>query len=171
MRLYDINEFLTLNDIAEYLTDKCNYHFNLESSIDQDRLISIIVQLVRNYNLHPVFYYSGNVDWLEQKVITNKSGNLIEHTRVLTDITYDICSRGYYFVSYENFEKLIENNRSNYVDIINCTIEPYHVDRKQEVFENNILYYREIKDNFSINFYDLFYPKSDLDNFLTKTHL
>lgn len=168
VRLYDINNFLTLNDIAEYLTDKCNYHFNLESSIDQDRLISTIVQLVRNDNLHPVFYYSGNVDWLEQKVITNKSGNLIEHTRVLTDITYDIRSRGYYFVSHENFDKLIKNQYSNNIDIINCTIEPYHVEGKQEVRENEILYYRKIKDNFSINFYDLFYPKSDLANFFSQ---
>lgn len=99
MALNDINEFLTLNDVAEYLTDKCNYNFNLECSIDQDRLIETIIQLVRNDKLHPVFYYRGNVDWLEQKVITSKSDNLINHERVLTGITYDISSRGYYFVS------------------------------------------------------------------------
>tara|TARA_R110002124_G_scaffold56783_2_gene159861 strand:- start:679 stop:882 length:204 start_codon:yes stop_codon:yes gene_type:complete len=65
--LYDINEFLTLNDVAEYLTDKCNYDFNLECSIDQDRLIGTIIQLVRNHKLHPVFHYSGSVDFLEKK--------------------------------------------------------------------------------------------------------
>mgnify|MGYP003670950367 len=67
MALYDINEFLTLNDVAEYLTDKCNYDFNLECSIDQDRLIGTIIQLVRNHKLHPVFHYSGSVDFLEKK--------------------------------------------------------------------------------------------------------
>lgn len=169
MALYDINEFLTLNDVAEYLTDKCNYDFDLKFSIDQNKLIETIIQLVRNYKLHPVFYYSGNVDWLEQKVITSKSDSLINHERVLTGITYDINSRGYYFVSDKNFDKLIENNCSNYINVINCTIEPYHVKGKQEICENNILYYRKIKEDFSIIFHDLLYPKSDLAKLFNQT--
>lgn len=169
MALYDINEFLTLHDVAEYLTDKCNYNFNLECSIDQDRLIETIIQLVLNDKLHPVFYYRGNVDWLEQKVITSKSDSLINHERVLTGITYDISSRSYYFVSDKNFDKLIENNCSNYVDVINCTIEPYHVKGKQEICENNILYYRKIKENFSVIFHDLLYPRLDLAKLFNQT--
>ncbi len=169
MALYDINEFLTLDDVVEYLTDKCSYDFNLECSIDQNRLIETIIQLVRNDKLHPVFYYRGNVDWLEQKVITSKSDSLINHERVLTGITYDISSRGYYFISDKNFDKLIENNCSNYINLINCTIEPYHVKGKQEICENNILYYREIKEDFSIIFHDLLYPKLDLAKLFNQT--
>lgn len=169
MALYDINEFLTLNDVAEYLTDKCGYDFNLECSIDQHRLIETIIQLVRNDKLHPVFHYSGSVDWLEKKVITSKSGRFINHEIVLLDITYDMSVRDYYFVSDKNFDKLIENNCSNYINVINCTIEPYHVDGKQEIIENNILYYRKIKEDFSILFHDLLYPKADLDKLFNQT--
>lgn len=169
MALYDINEFLTLNDIAEYLTDKCNYDFNLECSIDQNRLIETIIQLVRNDKLHPVFHYRGNVDWLKQKVITRKSGSFINHERVLLDITYDMSVRDYYFINGKNFDKLIENNCSNYINVINCTVEPYHVDGKQEIVENSILSYRKIKDDFSINFHDLLYPKLDLDKLFKQT--
>ena len=157
MALYDINEFLTLDDVAEYLTDKCSYDFNLEYSIDQNRLIETIIQLVRNDKLHPVFHYSGSVDWLEKKVITSKSGRFINHEIVLLDITYGMSVRDYYFVSDKNFDKLIENNCSNYINVIDCTIEPYHVEGKQEIIENNMLYYREIKEDFSIIFHDLLY--------------
>lgn len=161
--LYDIKEFLTLDDVAEYLADKCNYDSNLESSIDQNRLIETIVQLVRNDQLHPVFHYIGSVDWLEKKVITRKSGRFNNHETVLTDIKHDMRVNDYYFVSDRNFNRLIENNCSNYINIINCTIEPYHVDGKQEIVENNILDYRKVKEDFSIIFYDLLYPKLDLD--------
>lgn len=169
MSLYDINEFLTLNDVADYLADKCNYDFNLECSIDQDRLIETIIQLVRSRKLNPVFHYRGNVDWLKQKVITRKSGHFTNHERVLVDITYNMSVRDYYFVSGKNFDKLIENNCSNYINVINCTIEPYHVEGKQEIIENNILYYRKVKDDFSITFHDLLYPKLDLDNLFSQT--
>jgi len=167
--LYDINEFLTLNDVAEYLTDRCNYDFNLESSIDQDRLIETIIQLVRNHKLHPVFHYRGSVDFLEKKVIISKSGRFINHEIVLLDITYNMSVRDYYFVGDKNFDKLIENNCSNYINLINCIIEPYHIDGKQEIVENNILYYREIKEDFSIIFHDLLYPKLDLDKLFNQT--
>ena len=169
MALYDIKEFLTLDDFAEYLTDKCSYDFNLECSIDQNRLIETIVQLVRNDKLHPVFYYSGNVDWLEKTVITRKSGSLITHEIGLSDITYNMSRSGHYFVSDKTFDKLIENNCSNYINLINCTIEPYHVDGKQEIIENSILHYRKVKEDFSINFHDLLYPKLDLDKLFNQT--
>lgn len=169
MALYDINEFLTLDDVAEYLTDKCSYDFNLECSIDQNRLIETIIQLVRNDKLHPVFYYRGNVDWLEQKVITSKSGRFINHEIVLLDITYGMSVRDYYFISDKIFDKLIENNCSDYINLINCTIEPYHVEGKQEIIENNILYYRKIKEDFSIIFHDLLYPKLDLAKLFNQT--
>ena len=169
MALYDISEFLTLNDAAEYLADKCNYDFNLECSTDQNRLIETIIQLVRNDKLHPVFHYSGNVDFLEKKVITRKSGRFINHEMVLLDITYNIISTGYYFVNDKNFNKLIENNYSSYINVINCTIEPYHVEGKQEICENNTLYYRKVKENFSIIFHDLLYPKLDLDKIFNQT--
>ena len=169
MALYEINEFLTLNDVAEYLADKCNYDFNLECSTDQNRLIETIIQLVRNDKLHPVFHYRGNVDWLKQKVITRKSGSFINHERVLLDITYDMSVRDYYFVNGKNFDKLIENDCSNYINVINCTIEPYHIEGKQEIYENNILYYRKVKDDFSITFHDLLYPKLDLAKIFDQT--
>lgn len=169
MALYDIKEFLTLNDVAEYLADKCNYDFNLEHSVDQNRLIETIIQLVRNDKLHPVFYYSGSMDFLEKKVITRKSGRLVSHEMVLTDIAYDMSRSSHYFVNNKTFNKLIENNCSNYINVINCTIEPYHVDGKQEIFENSILDYRKIKEDFSIIFNDLLYPKLHLDKLFNQT--
>lgn len=169
MALYDIKEFLALNDVAEYLTDKCSYDFNLECSIDQNRLIETIIQLVRNDKLHPVFYYSGNVDWLDKTVLTSKSGSLTKHEIVSTGITYNMSYSGHYFVDDKTFGKLIENNYSNYINLINCTVEPYRVEGKQEIFENNILDYRKIKEDFSIIFYDLLYPKLDLEKIFNQT--
>lgn len=171
MALYEINEFLTLNDVAEYLTDKCNYDFNLNCSTDQNRLIETIIQLVRNDKLNPVFHYSGSVDWLEKKVITSKSGRFTNHEMVSLDINYGMSVRDYYFVSDKNFDKLIENNYSNYINVINSTIESYHVEGKQKIFEDNILYYREIKEDFSITFHDLLYPKLDLDKLFNQTEV
>lgn len=171
MALYDIKEFLTLDDVAEYLTDKCNYEFNLEHSVDQNRLIETIIQLVRNDKLHPVFYYSGSMDFLEKKVITRKSGRLVNHEIVSTDIAYDMSRSGHYFVNDKTFNKLIENNYSNYINIIDCIVEPYRVEGKQEIFENNILDYREIKDDLSIIFHDLLYPKLDLAKLFNQTEV
>ena len=169
MVLYEINEFLTLNDVAEYLADKCNYDFDLECSIDQNRLIETIVQLVRNDKLHPVFYYSGDVDWLDKTVLTSKSGNSTKHKIVSTGITCNMSRSGHYFVNDKTFNKLIEHNCSNYINIINCIVEPYHEEGKQEIFENNILDYRKIKDDLSITFHDLLYPKLDLDKLFNQT--
>ena len=169
VNLYDIKEFLTLDDVADYLADKCSYDFNLESSIDQNRLIETIIQLVRSRKLNPVFHYIGSVDWLEKKVITRKSGRFNNHEIVLTDIKYDMRVNDYYFVSDRNFNRLIENNCSNYINIINCTIEPYHVDGKQEIVENKILDYRKVKEDYSITFHDLLYPKLDLDKLFSQT--
>ncbi|WP_352259711.1 hypothetical protein [Psychrobacter sp. TB55-MNA-CIBAN-0194] len=169
MALYHIQEFLTLNNVAEYLTDKCDYDFNLECSIDQNRLLETIIQLVRNDKLHPVFYYSGNVDWLEKAVTTRKSGSLITYEIGLSDINRNMIYGGHYFVNDKSFNKLIENNCSNSINVINCTVEPYHVEGKQEIFENDVLDYRKIKDDLSITFHDLLYPKLDLDKLFNQT--
>lgn len=61
MAIYDYKEFLTLDDLVDYLRDKGVYDFDLSCSRNIKRLQDYLIDLVNNKELIPVFYYDGIV--------------------------------------------------------------------------------------------------------------
>lgn len=73
MGLYDLTDFLNFDDVADYLTDKGVYSFDLSDSQSRNRLYSLLYELVASEKLTPVFRYNGfmqEVTTFEQKTIT-----------------------------------------------------------------------------------------------------
>lgn len=62
MGLYQLKDFLTFDDVADYLRDKGVYDFDLSSSYDQNRLKDWLVNMARDEKITPVFYSSSCTD-------------------------------------------------------------------------------------------------------------
>ena len=58
MGLYQFKEFLSLDDVAEYLKDKGVYDFDLSCSSDQNKLKDWLIEQVRNSRIRAAIYYS-----------------------------------------------------------------------------------------------------------------
>ena len=57
MGLYQLKEFLTLDDVADYLRDKGVYDFDLYSDYDRSRLESWLVPVQYSQTPHKRLYY------------------------------------------------------------------------------------------------------------------
>ena len=62
MGLYQLKEFLTLDDVADYLRDKGVYDFDLSQSIDRYRIHDLLKEWVFGNKLSLVFSYYGRID-------------------------------------------------------------------------------------------------------------
>lgn len=62
MGLYQLKEFLTLDDVADYLRDKGVYDFDLSQSIDAHRINNLLKDWVLSNKLNLVFGYYGRID-------------------------------------------------------------------------------------------------------------
>lgn len=76
MGLYQFTEFLAVSDVAEYLTDKGVYKFDLYESTDRYRLNEFIWGLIISDKITPVFHYNGFAydlsDEQNREFLTNK---------------------------------------------------------------------------------------------------
>lgn len=61
MGLYQLKEFLTLDDVADYLRDKGVYDFDLHSDYDRNRLESWLLGLHRECRISFLYYFSGRM--------------------------------------------------------------------------------------------------------------
>lgn len=59
MGLYKYKDFLTFDDVADYLRDKGIYDFNLYEYQDRCKLSDLIWNLIFSYKITPVFHYAG----------------------------------------------------------------------------------------------------------------
>ena len=62
MGLYQLKEFLTLDDVADYLRDKGVYDFDLSQSRDRYRIHDLLKEWVFGNKLSLVFSYYGRID-------------------------------------------------------------------------------------------------------------
>lgn len=61
MAIYDFKDFLTIDDVAEYLRDNDIYDFDLSNEYHQKRLQSFIINLINERKLTALFHYNGLV--------------------------------------------------------------------------------------------------------------
>lgn len=139
MGLYKLNEFLTLEDVAEYLTDKGIYNFDLMDGIDQRKLCELIIKLHRENKITPVFYCSAigeihNVNFDDPVKSTITKAQINEYL-ILSDWGIDEVFRDNQIINIQPFDVL-----QTYISEIYYTGFSYHV---------------------SIN--DIYFPKFDLD--------
>lgn len=59
MGLYDLKEFLTFEDVADYLKDKGIYDFDLSNESDKKRLKNFLIDLAIEREINIVFDYAG----------------------------------------------------------------------------------------------------------------
>lgn len=93
MGLYQLHEFLTIEDVAEYLTDKGVYDFDLMDGIDQKKLCNLMIKLQRENKVIPVFYCPTTgqifeiqgIDIYEQIIINDGNSMPINEHLLLDD--------------------------------------------------------------------------------------
>lgn len=105
MGLYQLKDFLTFDDVAEYLTDKGVYNFNLTHEYDCIKLEGLLREWVRLEKITPVFYYSNepvNITLYRYK----KDDNII------TDDRYNFTTmlNGYFRIDRTTYEFILNND-------------------------------------------------------------
>lgn len=145
MGLYDFKEFLNFEDLAEYLTDKGVYNFDITHDINRQKLKDWIINLFNEQKINPVFYYDG---------LVKEDFNLDSHT---------IPFRGWIFASKDMIKELSSKNEidlnvrdylkvySLHSDIANSNIG----ERIEYVMSNHIF--------MDTNRYKIELPKLDID--------
>lgn len=77
MELYQLSDFLSIDDVADYLTEKQIHHFDLYESNDRYRLNEFIWGLIISDKITPVFHYNGFAydlsDEQNREFLTNKA--------------------------------------------------------------------------------------------------
>lgn len=77
MGLYQLSDFLSIDDVADYLTEKQIHHFDLYESNDRYRLNEFILGLIISDKITPVFHYNGFAydlsDEKNREFLTNKA--------------------------------------------------------------------------------------------------
>ena len=83
MGLYQLKEFLTLDDVADYLRDKGVYDFDLSQSIDSCRMHDLLKEWAFGNKLSLVFSYYGRID-VYNKTFNEDTRNPIEKINLFT---------------------------------------------------------------------------------------
>lgn len=68
MGLYQLKEFLTLDDVADYLRDKGICDFDLTNGYDKSKLNDFVIDLYQRNQLTPVFDYDGYIIAIEKNI-------------------------------------------------------------------------------------------------------
>ena len=91
MRLYQFKEFLTFDDVIDYLADKGVYHAKASSSLDTKKIKKALFEYVLTGLLTPVFYYDGLVK--ESFEIDSKSllikGWICANEKMIKELFFD----------------------------------------------------------------------------------
>lgn len=72
MAIYDLKEFLTFDDVADYLRDKGVYDFVLSNNSDRNRLNDFLKDMILSNKLSIVFRYYGKLDIFNREFVQDK---------------------------------------------------------------------------------------------------
>lgn len=149
MGLYDLKEFLTFEDVADYLKDKGIYDFDLSFESDYIKLKEFITELYCRKQITPVFHFCGAV--LEQ---THRKGAMIG--KEIPTWTND-----YLIIDNDIFTRLtIAKQEQALADYF---YELYNNKKTQEY----AYFYKPRYDRF-VRFMDLLYPRIDFDTLIDR---
>lgn len=144
MAIYDFKEFLTIDDVAEYLTDRDIHDFNLSNERDKYRLHKLLSEFVELDKLNPVFYFNGNSSIANAK---NEADRSIRN--IIKALEFD--------------EKMIDSWRNN-EPIHYCVYEMDLWFKSKYREYGSDKYFHLFSNNGSKNGIEPLFPKLQLDN-------
>ena len=161
MALINIKRFLNIAEIADYLNNH-GENYDMNESYDRNRLNTTIMDLVFEGRLTPLFFYSGNIkaDLQKSEVVGNEPWETaITEQQHLNQQFNDYLK----ITDFQIIKELMGFNHDNYVNIqqlggFDFYKSLYEIDKEEWFY-----YLLEISKDFSISFYDLRFPRIDLD--------
>lgn len=147
MGLYDLKEFLTFEDVADYLRDKGVYDFDVSGYQGRSRLYSLLYELVASEKITPVFRYNG---LLKTSIFKHEEEIILENKVFLfSDTMIEVWKNTDYF---PHFEVSSEGRfPCLYQEFVTCT-HFYILEDKNPQYGNEPLF-----------------PKSQLENIFLQT--
>ena len=161
MALINIKRFLNIAEIADYLNNH-GENYDMNESYDRNRLNTTIMDLVFEGRLTPLFFYSGNIKADLQK--SEAVGNEPWETAITEQQHLNQQFNDYLKITdFQIIKELMDSNYDYYVNIqqlgrFDFYKLPYEIDKEKWFY-----YLLEISKDFSISFYDLRFPRIDLD--------
>lgn len=185
MAIYDFKEFLTIDDVAEYLRDKKIYDFDLSQECDYKKLQSILNEWVRFKKITPVFYNTSTVDVISYQYNDDNQPEIKYIDGCIgLDGYYGIDPNTYAFilkngmVKAKHHRESTDDNILSYQTYITSTnigngnehrqidYLPYFIvdTYKPKIIDGCFVYYQLFADDIAIiKDDDLFYPKEQLN--------
>lgn len=170
MGLYQLKEFLTLDDVADYLRDKGVYDFDLSVSRDCERLKEWLLGQVRNAKITTVYSIDGDflADVYNNMIIGGKivpfcNIHKIEIGKIKGYFKH-ISDDKYQLIQYHNNHTL--SNRNFFKTCKSIRMDVKEIELLAKTGRANDDYYMEFIPNVKIHNMpkiDEYYPKSDLD--------
>lgn len=153
MGLYQLKNFLTFDDVADYLREEEIHNFNLLNQYDYIRLKDFIFSLVSENKIFPIFEYVGNASILEYKK------NLRNNTYEVIDIYENIPLSYHLLLTDELFLKIKNDNSFNF----NIKGESFFHWTDRELEFNGHYQKYKIQEDFYINLNNIVYSRIDFD--------
>lgn len=186
MAIYDYKEFLTIDDVAEYLTDKGVGKFYPLSNYNVECLKNLLIEWVRNSIITPVFYSSSVTDVISYKYDGGQAKTKYVDGGLILDAYYSIDANAYQFICQA--EKLTANYKSDnnndcdddsmlwkyYItkgnmghfiySVFQCELYKPLRDHQPKILQDCHVHYEPFADDETIiTFNDLLYPTIQLD--------
>lgn len=147
MGLYSLRNFLSFDDVADYLRDNNVYDFDLDKPEQRDKLKSFIHDLMNERIINPVFRFCGVA--IEQIYRNNAMLN--------KEIT--IWIDDYLMIDREMFALFAVGKQEQ-------VIMDYYYELYDNTNNQEFMYFYKSLHNRFINFMDLLYPKIDFEQVL-----
>lgn len=176
MGLYQLKEFLTLDDVADYLRDKGVYDFDLSNSYDQNRLTDFIEQKIQ-----PIYSISGyfNIEIVKMHA-TAEQGVTIDTIGEIKEVFLDAYFKSERLENHSNYS-IIKYKNDMTIDLLSMQVLNFGFDAQDayvlvttgKVGGINPIYFLDFQpikkfQNINEQFVtrlkiDGYYPKSELD--------
>lgn len=146
-----------MSEIADYF-NKHGESFDMLESYDRRRLNTVILDLVNEGSLTPLFFYTGNIkaDLRKYEIVNDETGD-----ETLSEVKYFNREIKDYLkiTDFRVIKELLVDNHNQWVNVADyCDFYKFPFDT--EIYK---YYFLDINKDFCIDFDDLRFPKSDLD--------
>lgn len=165
MALSEYKQFLSFADLARYINENENVHYDVFEYADRKRFIGLLLDLIRENKLKPFFSYDGMV---QVEIISQDTASEKNITKYNTNFYgYALFPIGL----YPKFFRLISENEATELKY-SGEFYPYDFQTRTEYINlgerDYISYQISSEENFSLTIHDLYYLKSDLDHLFKK---
>ena len=165
MALSEYKQFLSFADLARYINENENVHYDVFEYTDRKRFIGLLLDLIRENKLKPFFSYDGMV---QVEIISQDTASEENITK------YNTNFYGYALFPIGLYPKFFRSISENEATVLKYSGEfwPYDFQTRTEYINlgerDSISYQISSEENFSFTIHDLYYLKSDLDHLFKK---